>query len=55
MRNNREQFNKLNYKELQDIKGGSSLLNTPWIKNLLQPKRPIIGLPTPVKPKTEIM
>ena len=50
-----EQFKKLNYKELQDIQGGSSLFDIPWVKNLLQPKRPIVGLPTPVKPKSEIM
>ena len=43
-----EQFKKLNYKELQDIQGGSSLFDIPWVKNLLQPKRPIVGLPTPV-------
>lgn len=50
-----EQFRKLDYKELQNIQGGSSLLDIPWVKKLLPPKRPIIGLPTPVKPKAEIM
>jgi len=29
-----EQFKKLNYKELQDIQGGSSLFDIPWVKNL---------------------
>lgn len=50
-----KEFKSVDIKELQDIQGGSSLLDSPWIKKLLPPKRPIIGLPTPVKPKSEIM
>ena len=50
-----KEFKSVDIIELQDIQGGSSLLDIPWVKKLLPPKRPIIGLPTPVKPKAEIM